>query len=183
MLTELSAIFENIEIKDWIREISRSEVNGSTIAGASYYAAGDYTMPHTDRAPGRTGDTEKRRIAYILHLTKEWNPKFGGDLIFMNPAYHFHPSFNCLTLFPVSESSWHFVSPVARITPDRIKRLAFSGWWTSTNIQQANAIEARKNDNLRFSTFATVVDGINGESIPHLQAYEKLKGLWPGLIR
>ena len=109
------------EMKEWIREISRSEVNGSTIAGASYYAAGDYTMPHTDRAPGRTGESEKRRIAYILHLTKEWNPKFGGDLIFMNPTYHFHPSFNCITLFPVSESSWHFVSPVAGITPEHIK--------------------------------------------------------------
>ena len=111
----------NRELKEWIRDISRSEVNGSTIAGTSYYAAGDYTMPHTDRAPGRTGDTEKRRIAYILHLTKQWNPKFGGDLIFMNPTYHFHPSFNSMTLFPVSESSWHFVSPVAGITPEHIK--------------------------------------------------------------
>lgn len=39
-------------VKDWVRDVSVSEVNGTTLAGASYYAAGDYTMPHTDKAGG-----------------------------------------------------------------------------------------------------------------------------------
>ena len=64
-----------------------------------------------------------------------------------------------------------------------MQRLAFSGWWTSTNIEQANSIEARKNDNLRFSAFSTIVNGSNGQSIPHLQAYEELEGLWPDLLK
>jgi hypothetical protein len=140
-------------------------------------------MPHTDRAGSSKGEKEKRRIAYILHLTKAWNPKFGGDMVWMNPAYHIHPSWNAMTFFAVSESSWHFVSPVAAICPSAVKRLAFSGWWTSTNIRQADAIESKKNDQLRFSTFTTVIDGKTGRPIPHLEAYEKLEGLWPKLLR
>jgi hypothetical protein len=139
-------------------------------------------MPHTDKAGSSKGEKEKRRVAYILHLTKEWSPKFGGDMIWMNPSYHIHPSFNSMTFFAVSESSWHFVSPVASICPPHVKRLAFSGWWTSTNIRQADAIESKKNDELRFSTFATVIEGKTGRSIPHLEAYEKLEGLWPKLL-
>ena len=108
-------------MKAWIRDISLSQVNGSTISGASCYEAGDYTMPHTDRAAGRDGDHEKRRIAYILHMTKEWSPRFGGDLVFMSPTYHIHPTFNTITLFPVSRASWHFVSPVASIIPANVK--------------------------------------------------------------
>jgi hypothetical protein len=137
--------------------------------------------PASDRAGSSRGEKEKRRIAYILHLTKEWNPKYGGDMVWMNPAYHFHPSFNSMTFFAVSESSWHFVSPVASTCPPTMKRLAFSGWWTSVNLRQADAIESKKNDQLRFSTFATVVEGQTGRSIPHLEAYEKLEGLWPKL--
>ena len=181
-LNHISSVFDSPEVKDWVKYVSNSEVNGTTMAGASYYAAGDYTMPHTDRAGGGNGEKQKRRVAYILHLTKAWNPKFGGDMVWMNPAYHIHPCFNAMTLFAVSESSWHFVSPVAGITPDSIKRLAFSGWWTTTNIKQANSIEAQKNDQLRFTTFATVIDGNSGRSIPHLEAYEKMDGLWPRLV-
>lgn len=121
LLKKIGDLFDIPVMKEWIRDISASEVNGTTLAGASYYAAGDYTMPHTDKAGGGNGDREKRRIAYIVHLTKAWNPRFGGDMVWMNPAFHIHPSFNSITMFPVSKSSWHFVSPVAEITPDHVK--------------------------------------------------------------
>ena len=127
-------------------------------------------------------------------------------MVWMNPAYHIHvrplvapafcaaslttlrfsrlqPTFNSITLFAVSESSWHFVSPVASITPEHIKRLAFSGWWTTQNIRQAKRIEAQKNDDKRFGKFATVVDGRSGRSIPHPESYERLDGLWPKLLQ
>jgi len=63
------------------------------------------------------------------------------------------------------------------------QRLAFSGWWMSNNIKQADRIEAKKNDDLRFSTFATTLDGRTGRIIPHIEAYEKLDGLWPKLLK
>mmetsp|Transcript_59177 Transcript_59177/g.134000 ORF Transcript_59177/g.134000 Transcript_59177/m.134000 type:complete len:94 (-) Transcript_59177:172-453(-) len=92
-MSELANIFDSAQVKEWVRDISGSEVNGTTLAGASHYAAGDFTGLHTDRAGG-VHAKEKRRIAYILHLTDNWNPKFGGDMVWMNPAYVFHPSFN-----------------------------------------------------------------------------------------
>jgi len=182
LLKKISTLMSGPIVNEWIRDISASEVNGTTITGASYYQAGDYTMPHTDKAGGSNTVNEKRRVAFILHLTKAWNPKFGGDMVWMNPSYHFHPSFNSMTFFAVSKSSWHFVSPVAAITPDHIKRLAFSGWWTSTNIRQADQIEEKANDDLRQSTFATVLDGKTSRLIPHMKAYEALEGLWPELV-
>lgn len=183
LLSEISDVMHLQEIRDWVQDISESEVNGSTLAGASHYKNGDYTMPHTDKASGSGGEKEKRRIAYILHLTKEWNPKYGGDMVWMNPSYTVHPAFNCMTLFSISQSSWHFVSPVAQITPVKYKRLAFNGWWTSINRREADEIEAKKNDELRFSTFGTVIDGESGALIPHLQAYEKLDGLWVNYVK
>jgi len=177
-MSELANIFDSAQVKEWVRDISGSEVNGTTLAGASHYAAGDFTGLHTDRAGG-VHAKEKRRIAYILHLTDNWNPKFGGDMVWMNPAYVFHPSFNSLTIFSVSESSWHYVSPVAAITPSNIRRLAFSGWWVSSNIHEAEEIEAKMNNDEQLESFATVVDGTSGNLIPHREAYGKIYGLWP----
>jgi hypothetical protein len=48
-LSAISGVMDLPEIKTWIADISGSDVNGTTLAGASYYAANDYTMPHTDR--------------------------------------------------------------------------------------------------------------------------------------
>ena len=45
--------------------------------------------------------------------------------------YHIHPAFNAMSLFVTSDSTWHFVSPVAPQTPARFKRLAYSGWFNS----------------------------------------------------
>jgi hypothetical protein len=40
------------EVKEWVRDFSGSDVNGTLLAGASHYANGDFTMPHTDFGPG-----------------------------------------------------------------------------------------------------------------------------------
>ena len=39
---------------------------------------GDYTMVHSD-------GTDLRRLSYVLHVTRDWDPKFGGDLVFLDP--------------------------------------------------------------------------------------------------
>ena len=41
-----------------------------------------------------------------------------------------------MTIFPVSQDSWHFVSPVAKHCPEDQKRLALSGWWMSENMDE-----------------------------------------------
>lgn len=50
-----------------------------------------------------------------------------------------------------------------------------SGWWTSTNEEEAKALEAKKNDDFRVATFSTVIDGKDGELIPHWKDYPKVE--------
>lgn len=40
LLSKISAIMDLPEVKAWVRDMSESEVNGTTLAGASYYAPG-----------------------------------------------------------------------------------------------------------------------------------------------
>ena len=83
---------------------------------------GDYSLPHSDTY-------ENRSVAFIWHLTRNWNPKWGGDLCWCNPWKRITPRFNALYLFNVTVKSFHFVSNVAPIAIS--KRMTVSGWWTS----------------------------------------------------
>ena len=48
-----------------------------------------------------------------------------------------------------------------------------SGWWTSTNEEQARAIEAERNDDFRVATFSTIVDGTTSNLVPYWQVKGK----------
>lgn len=76
-LKRLTEIMERAEVKGFIYDISQSDVNGTSSSSATYYKVGDYMMPHTDQ----NLEGNRRRIAFNLHMTKSWNPKFGGDLV------------------------------------------------------------------------------------------------------
>ena len=118
-------------------------------------------MVHTDRA-GSFTEGARRRVAFVLHLTKDWESRLGGDLVFMNPPTFVTPTFNALTLFSVSRTSWHFVSPVVREAPPHLKRLAFSGWWMSTDAMAAMAKEDERDDAEAAMNFVQRLDGRTG---------------------
>ena len=52
------------------------------------YKPGDYTLVHSDDKQGPTGS---RRLAFVLHMTKDWRPEWGGDLVFLSPFAATHP--------------------------------------------------------------------------------------------
>jgi|EP01047_Picozoa_sp_COSAG01_P005746 Rps23 Pro-64 3,4-dihydroxylase Tpa1-like proline 4-hydroxylase len=118
-------------------------------------------MVHTDRA-GSFTEGARRRVAFVLHLTKDWESRLGGDLVFMHPPTFVTPTFNALTLFSVSRTSWHFVSPVVREAPPHLKRLAFSGWWMSTDAMAAMAKEDERDDAEAAINFVQRLDGRTG---------------------
>jgi len=95
---------------------------GRVVVSASWYREGDYSTPHCD-----LGDL--RRVAFVWHLTGEWDERSGGDLVWCSPHRRFAPSFNTLFLFPVHGASHHFVQPVAAGTPRAHRRLAINGWF------------------------------------------------------
>jgi Rps23 Pro-64 3,4-dihydroxylase Tpa1-like proline 4-hydroxylase len=85
---------------------------------------GDYIMPHTDLY---RHENVFRRVAFVIHLSKDWDVSYGGDFVWCNPHAVVPPrcisivaltsrlpdpsprSYNTMVLFPVSPHSCHWV--------------------------------------------------------------------------
>ena len=87
---------------------------------ASWYQPGDFSLPHTD------GHVE-RSVAFVWHLTKDWDDTWGGQLAWCRNGAAVYPRYNSLSLFNVSDTSLHFVAAVSRRATG--KRLGVNGWW------------------------------------------------------
>jgi Rps23 Pro-64 3,4-dihydroxylase Tpa1-like proline 4-hydroxylase len=99
------------------RDVRYVEVFGSR------YRAGNFLTLHNDRQDGA-----ERLAAYVLGLTPEWRPEWGGLLLFHGPDGEVErgliPRFNVLNLFAVPKA--HSVSVVAPFAP--APRLSVAGW-------------------------------------------------------
>jgi Rps23 Pro-64 3,4-dihydroxylase Tpa1-like proline 4-hydroxylase len=95
---------------------------------AARYLPGHFLTPHDD-----VHQHEGREVAYILNLTKNWQPEWGGLLHFMDAdrkavTHTFVPTFNTMILF--YPPRWHFVSQVANFA--RQPRYTLTGWMLNT---------------------------------------------------
>lgn len=93
-------------------------------AQCTRYRPGQYLMPHQDLEI-----SEGRRYAYVINLSRDWAPDWGGQLQFLdtegNIADTFLPRWNSLSLFRVPQT--HQVTLVA---PWAVRpRHAITGWW------------------------------------------------------
>ena len=90
---------------------------------ATRYRSGDFLTPHNDELEGM-----HRRFAYVLGLTPNWLPRWGGLLHFVDAKggvdETITPRFNALSLFAIGQS--HYVSQVATYAP--IPRISVTGW-------------------------------------------------------
>jgi SM-20-related protein len=93
-------------------------------AQATCYAKGHYLTRHSDVVA-----TQDRRAAYVLSLTKNWNPSWGGLLEFYDEAGNTSegllPMFNALTIFSVPQH--HGVSYVTPFS--EWPRFSITGWF------------------------------------------------------
>lgn len=92
-------------------------------AQATRYTHGDFLTRHDDAVAGKG-----RRMAYVLGLTPDWAPEWGGLLLFHGPdgsvIEAFAPRFNTLSLFTVPQPhSVSFIAPYAGMA-----RLSVTGW-------------------------------------------------------
>lgn len=92
-------------------------------AHASRYHPGHFLTTHDDRV-----DAMNRRAAYVLNLSPEWRPDWGGLLVFHdvqgNIVRGYTPGFNVLNIFLVPQAhavTW--VTPLAAAP-----RYAVTGW-------------------------------------------------------
>lgn len=114
------------EIISFLEKVSGFKLTSFSTMFASKYSSGCFLGPHHDDTLGKVG--------FVLQLTKNWLPQWGGILHFLNDnlnriEYSESPTFNTLTLFHIPEGTgkWHYVSHVAPgITKNRI---AYSGWY------------------------------------------------------
>lgn len=93
-------------------------------AQATLYAPGHFLTRHDD-----SDAEEGRRVAYVLGLTRDWRPDWGGYLLFFDDdgdvVAGLRPRFNALNLFRVPAS--HNVSYVPPFAP--VGRFAITGWF------------------------------------------------------
>jgi Rps23 Pro-64 3,4-dihydroxylase Tpa1-like proline 4-hydroxylase len=108
--------------KDFLEDVTGIRAEGRADASAFIYKNTHYLLPHDDRL-------EKRKVAYILNLSKDFTKADGGSLDLLNGkkiAKSFIPTFNTLIIFEVKAGkTFHQVSEVLK-NKDRI---SIAGWF------------------------------------------------------
>jgi hypothetical protein len=116
-------LFCSAATRQFVSELAGADCRGLPTFAASWYQPGDYSLPHSDAG-------QLREVAFVWHLTRDWNPRWGGELYWCPTSRALSPQFNWLTLFRVHPGSTHLVCPVAPRATAR--RLAVVGWWNRT---------------------------------------------------
>ena len=110
----------------FVRSITGDAAIRRANAQATRYRPGHFLRYHTD-----IDSSEGRRYAYVLNLTRGWQPDWGGLLQFVDDDGRiidtFLPRWNSLSLFRVPAG--HLVSMVAPWADE--ERLAITGWLLS----------------------------------------------------
>ena len=123
LLTRFVRWMADEEFMSVMRGLSGMDDINRVYAQATLYARGNFLLMHSDETA-----LERRRIAYVINLTRRWRPDWGGLLHFAdhegNVVDTFFPHFNSLSLFTVPQE--HFVSYVAPYAQG--KRSAVTGW-------------------------------------------------------
>jgi len=120
----LSQVFELMSsdrLMGAIQKITDLPVSSVETIFPSRYVTGDFLDPHTDAAPGTS-----RQLAFVINLSKDWNPAWGGNLV-IDHVHTITPAFANLVMFDVrGPGRLHYVSQVTDATD--ATRLAVSGW-------------------------------------------------------
>lgn len=112
----------------YFRDLSGNERIQRLSVMAARYLPGHFLTPHDDFHAH-----EGREVTWILNLTRDWKPEWGGLLHVMNAKgdridYSLIPAFNTMVLFIPPRP--HFVSQVANFA--RLPRHTLTGWMLST---------------------------------------------------
>jgi Rps23 Pro-64 3,4-dihydroxylase Tpa1-like proline 4-hydroxylase len=123
----LYPLFEEIngpEALGFAREVSGIEALCVADAQATLYGPGHFLTEHDDFVA-----SEGRRLAYVLNMTRDWRPDWGGYLNILDArgdiVAGLMPRFNCLNLFTVPLR--HNVGMVPQFAP--LGRYAITGWF------------------------------------------------------
>lgn len=124
LLHQVLEYFNSPEYHNFARAVTGEAGIHRVDGQATRYLSGHFLKHHNDTSGG-----EKRLVAYVLNLTRNWEAHWGGLLQFLNREGEvvdtFMPHFNSLSLFKVP--AWHCVSYVAPFA--QAPRYAITGWF------------------------------------------------------
>jgi len=133
-LGRLSVLLASTKALDAVRAITGAATFDNAFAHATEHRPGHYLTRHLDDPKG-----EHRRFAFVLGLTRRWDPDWGGLLQFyddrMQATDPLSPGYNTLDLFDVRHA--HAVTYVAPFA--QAPRLAVSGWFVKGDPLQTAA--------------------------------------------
>jgi Rps23 Pro-64 3,4-dihydroxylase Tpa1-like proline 4-hydroxylase len=129
VLRSLFELMNSDSVLSLIRQISGIAEIYSADGHFTRFTPGHYLTRHSDNVTA-----EQRRIAYVLSLTPEWHPDWGGLLQFFEedgrPRDAWEPRMGSLSLFDVRHvHSVTYVAPWAE-SP----RLSLTGWFSSRRV-------------------------------------------------
>lgn len=125
MLTNAFKFWNSATMTSLIQRVCDIKVTGADCQ-FTQFTAGQYLTRHRD-----TIDGNKRKLAFVLSLPRNWHPDWGGLLSFYNESGEITetwiPKFNCLQLFDISQ-----IHGVSAVTPWASEpRYSLTGWFTS----------------------------------------------------
>jgi SM-20-related protein len=125
----INRIFEFLNSKEFLalmRTVTGDDSIAFADAQATCYKKGHFLTRHDDDVSEKS-----RRAAYVLSLSRDWNPDWGGALQFFdakgNIECGYVPTFNALNLFRIPAS--HSVGLVAPFA--KTGRYSITGWLRS----------------------------------------------------
>lgn len=110
----------------FLNKITNLQLTKLTTLFMSRYKSGNFLSPHSDKGNGK--------LAFVINISKNWKPQYGGNLHFMNDerteiTETYVPEFNSFVIFhvPLDVGIPHFVSHVAPNV--KFSRYAITGWF------------------------------------------------------
>lgn len=124
LLHSVLSYFNSAPFLDFCRTVADNASIRRVSAQATRFRPGMFLKTHSD-----IDSTDGRAVAYVINLSKRWQPDWGGLLHFLDRDGQvvdtFQPVFNSLSLFRVPAP--HFVSMVTPWSEE--PRLSITGWW------------------------------------------------------
>ncbi len=134
-ISQMEMIMRNFlnsnEFKELLSKITGLDITNLNTMFLSKYKAGNFLSPHSDKGNGK--------IAFVINLSKNWLPHYGGNLHFLSEdrktiVETWTPAFNNLVVFyvpPDEECNIGLPHFVSHVNPGiKLNRYAITGWYS-----------------------------------------------------
>ena len=121
---KLRKLLDTDVFRAFAAQICNTPFNRTNVAVTHKFSRGQFLRRHNDKSGNR-------KSAYILYLTPDWQPDYGGSLHMVGKSgeeARFQPEFNSLIMFDVHTHDHHEIEPLKHL-PDGVARYTLGGWF------------------------------------------------------